>query len=192
MPAHHRFPDDGSTKVRKSLTGIFMIIFLKYDVPDAHCPCQCAIPVFDGLLPEPYNRQILEVLFVAAHWHALAKLHMHNDLTLDVMDDVTASLGEKLRIFNDSTCSVFITRELEREFNARSRREAKKAAANRKLTARVPQHGDQTAQSRHPEARSVYTIATEAESGQATNGNARHLKKFNLNTYKCHALGDYT
>ncbi|KIM83848.1 hypothetical protein PILCRDRAFT_68635, partial [Piloderma croceum F 1598] len=47
---------------------------------------QCAIPVFDGLLPEPHNSAVLDLLFVIAHWHGLAKLHMHHDLTLDILD----------------------------------------------------------------------------------------------------------
>jgi hypothetical protein len=79
--------------------------------------CQCTIPVFEGLLPEPYSSQILQLLFVAAHWHGLAKLCLHNDLTLDVMDSVTTSLGNKLREFNDKTCSTFITQELDQEFS---------------------------------------------------------------------------
>jgi hypothetical protein len=89
---------------------------------------QCAIPVFDGLLPEPHNRAVMELLFVMAHWHALAKLRMHNDCTLDVMQTVTVSLGNKLRRFSQVTCSAFATKELQREYNARVRREARTAA----------------------------------------------------------------
>jgi hypothetical protein len=80
---------------------------------------QCAIPVFDGLLPEPHNGAILKLLFVMAHWHGLAKLRMHNDLTLDVMDVVTVSLGDKLRAFSQDTCAAFDTKELPREADAR-------------------------------------------------------------------------
>ena|ERR1700722_16852829 len=90
---------------------------------------QCAIPVFDGLLPEPHNGRILRLLFTIAHWHALAKLRVHNDSTLGVMDSTTKLLGEKLREFKDKTCSAFETRELKREYNARIRRTAKSIAA---------------------------------------------------------------
>src|ERR1700722_11481806 len=92
---------------------------------------QCAIPVFDGLLPEPHNGRTLLLLFTMAHLHALAKLRLHNDFTLDVMDSVTRLLGERLRDFKDKTCSAFETRELKREYNARIRRQAKSTAAKR-------------------------------------------------------------
>jgi len=64
-----------------------------------------------------------------AHWHGLAKLRLHNDATLDVLDSVTKSLGDKLREFRDKTCSAFETRELKREYNARIRRTAKSTTA---------------------------------------------------------------
>lgn len=61
--------------------------------------CQCAIPVFDGLLPEPHNSSIMRLLFLCAHWHGLAKLRLHSDLTLDILDDVTTTLGEVFHHF---------------------------------------------------------------------------------------------
>jgi len=118
---------------------------------------------------------------------------MHNDLTLNVMDDVTVSLGEKLRTFNDLTCSAFVTRELKREFNARTRREAKKTAAKPTSTAKRYQRDigqlsrfdtDTVHQPRDP--------STSEPENPLVDNKARLLKKFNLNTYKCHALGDYT
>jgi hypothetical protein len=63
-----------------------------------------------------------------AHWHAMAKLRLHNDLTLAVMDAITVSLGEKLRSFGQNTCSAFATKDLRKEYNARLRRDTKKAA----------------------------------------------------------------
>jgi hypothetical protein len=145
----------------------------------------------------------MELLFVAAHWHSLAKLRMHNDLTLDVMEAVTVALGEKLREFKDKTCSAFITRELKRESDARARRQAKKAAADKgKSTAKRPHR---TAQSLHSNSTSTEPsdqlkhqlsgVAVESEdvaTDASPNGNAKRLKAFNLNTYKLHALGDYT
>src|SRR5215472_8538807 len=83
---------------------------------------KCAIPVFNGLLPEPHNRRVIWLLFVLAHWHGLAKLRMHTDLTLDVMEQVTSSLGHELRTFKDKTCTSFQTRELQWEFEARIRK----------------------------------------------------------------------
>jgi hypothetical protein len=87
---------------------------------------QCAIPVFEGLLPEPHNTKVLRLLFTFAHWHGLAKLRMHTDATLEMLDDETTVLGMQLRDFQLSTCSVYKTRELMREKKARERRENKK------------------------------------------------------------------
>jgi hypothetical protein len=53
---------------------------------------------------------------------------MHNGLSLEVMDTVTASLGKQLRDFCTKTCPAFDTKELRREYDARVRREAKQAA----------------------------------------------------------------
>lgn len=67
-----------------------------------------------------------------AHWHGLAKLRMHHDLLLDVLDDETKALGLRLRKFSQRTCAAFDTKELQREYNARVRRQAKQAErANR-------------------------------------------------------------
>lgn len=86
---------------------------------------QCALPVFDGLFPEPYNSVVLDLLFLCAHWHALAKLRMHTDQTLELLDDITISLGCQFRFFVDTVCPDFKTRELPREAAARTRRSKK-------------------------------------------------------------------
>jgi hypothetical protein len=143
------------------------------------------------LLPEPHNQQILDLLFEAAHWHSLAKLRMHNDLTLDIMDAVTVSLGEKLREFNDTTCSAFITRELEREFNARVRRQAKEAAKKNNTKSRRSGSDAVDAEANDPH-RPRISIESQNAAADGPRTNARRLKHFNLNTYKAHALGDYT
>jgi hypothetical protein len=82
---------------------------------------QCAIPAFDGLLPEPHNKRLLKLLFDLAHWHGLAKLRMHTDVTLGILSQVTTSLGNSFRDFQEKTCATFQTRELERERAARER-----------------------------------------------------------------------
>jgi hypothetical protein len=88
---------------------------------------QCAIPVFDGLLPEPHNTRVLKLLFQLGHWHSLAKLRMHTDTTLHILSQVTVSLGNSLREFEEKTCTMFQTRELEREQTARNRRQEQSA-----------------------------------------------------------------
>jgi hypothetical protein len=89
-------------------------------------PYQCIIPVFDGLLPEPHNSSILRLLFTCAHWHGLAKLRLHTDSTLCILDETTVSIGTEFRAFTAKTCAAFDTRELSREVEARKRRGLKR------------------------------------------------------------------
>lgn len=89
---------------------------------------QCAIPVFAGLLPEPHNSRLLELLFVVAQWHGLAKLRIHTDHTLEILDQFTTLLGKSLRDFLSKTCLAFDTKELPREANARRSRKKNKNA----------------------------------------------------------------
>ncbi|KAF7971052.1 hypothetical protein HWV62_22187 [Athelia sp. TMB] len=135
---------------------------------------QCSIAVFDGLLPEPHNTAIMKLLFTCSHWHALAKLRMHTDITLDIMDLVTTRLGRELRSFAKNTCTAFDTRELKREVAARHRRKLRAALAassQRGIDPAVTADGDMSEAARH-------------EIGP-------RMKRFNLNTVKLHALGDH-
>ena len=50
----------------------------------------------DGLLPEPYNVQLLVLLYCLAEWHALAKLRMHTEHTLEGLDKATTEIGHEL------------------------------------------------------------------------------------------------
>jgi hypothetical protein len=59
---------------------------------------------------------------MCAHWHGLAKLRMHSDLTLDILDEVTTFLGKAFRHFRDGVCSAYTAKELPREAGARRRR----------------------------------------------------------------------
>jgi len=79
---------------------------------------QCSIPVFEGLLPEPFNGMLLRLLYKTAEWHALAKLQMHTDSTLDLLEGVTRELGRLMRQFRDKTSDEFDTVELPRETGA--------------------------------------------------------------------------
>jgi hypothetical protein len=88
---------------------------------------------------------------------------MHTDTTLDILSQVTISLGKRMREFEEKTCAMFQTRELERERVARQRRQEKDMAKG------------------------------VAGPGRAARGaTARKPKHLNLRTYKYHALGDYT
>ena len=81
---------------------------------------------------------------------------MHTDPTLEILDATTISLGQQFRVFVNTTCSAFNTRELNRKANARKWREAKKRGKMNTTTTMT-----------------------------------RRQKKFNLETYKYHSLGDY-
>jgi hypothetical protein len=90
---------------------------------------------------------------------------MHTDSTLAIFDDVTIDIGAKFRTFERETCSSFDTRELNREANARKRRRTRKKG---------------------PEALNVVNPTNSSDPLDEA-----RLKKFNLQIYKHHALGDY-
>jgi hypothetical protein len=63
---------------------------------------------------------------------------MHHDMTLSLLDYMTTWLGAQMRLFDHVTCSTVVTRELQREADARARREGKGKAANKGTAARKP------------------------------------------------------
>jgi hypothetical protein len=157
---------------------------------------------------------VLQLLFTAAQWHALAKLRLHNDFTLDILESVTESFGQQLRHFSDKTCSAFATRELPREYSARIRRNATatKLARNVTVTREMalphqqlsntfagpidvlpPSHPpDDVHMTEHnPPALPTISKSSGAPHVIRRTGNTRQSKTLNLNTYKIHALGDY-
>jgi hypothetical protein len=109
----------------------------------------------------------LRLLFICAYWHGLAKLRLHTDQTLDIIDDTTVRMGAEFRAFVDKTCPSFDTRELARETDARNRREQKEARSQA-----------QTNQS-----------TGSSETGRKVAEPKR--KTFSLKRYTYHALGDY-
>jgi hypothetical protein len=56
---------------------------------------QCIIPVIEGLI-EPHNNAILQLLFTLAQWHALAKLQVHTDATVALLERTTKLLGRRI------------------------------------------------------------------------------------------------
>jgi hypothetical protein len=122
---------------------------------------QDMIPAIEGLLEEPYNGQLLTLLYCLSEWHALAKLRMHTEHTLDHLDNATTMIGQELRSFRDWTGNAFTCRELPCEINARNRKREKK-----------PKKPGENTKGK--------TKVTEPKT-----------KLFNLAIYKFHALGDY-
>lgn len=134
---------------------------------------QCAMPVFEHLLPDPHNKIVLDLLFDLATWHAYAKLRLHTTSTVETFREVTKSLGITLRHFRKVTCEDYITRELPQETAARGRRTAAKALKK----------GDKD-KGKAPARKSAKGKAKEDEPPSK-------IQKLNLSTYKLHSLGDY-
>lgn len=138
---------------------------------------QDMIPAVDGLLSEPYNSMMITLLYRLAEWHALAKLRMHTEHTLQFLEKATTTLGQELRKFRDATQNSFKCQELPKETTARSRRRKRTQATNTNLEtqpnpetqANLDQHVDDLKKPSPPP----------------------KLKVLNLFTYKFHALGDY-
>lgn len=80
------------------------------------------MPVFEGLLPEPHNKQLMKLLYRTAEFHAFSKLRMHTDSSLRHLEGITTELGKLVRAFEKSCSSEFETFELPREREARHRR----------------------------------------------------------------------
>jgi len=67
---------------------------------------------------------VIELLFIFATWHALAKLHIHTDVSLRLLDTATTALGNALRYFAQVTCPEFNTFETSTEYTKRQRQQA--------------------------------------------------------------------
>jgi hypothetical protein len=63
----------------------------------------------------------MKLLYRTAEWHALGKLRMHTDATLEHLESLTKDFGLLMRQFRDLTCSQFQTVELPGELAARNR-----------------------------------------------------------------------
>ncbi|KAJ7169185.1 hypothetical protein C8R43DRAFT_1121076 [Mycena crocata] len=58
----------------------------------------CSLPVIEGLIPDEYNSEVLDMLFALAEWHTLVKLKMHTDYNSDdpAVKDFMPKLQEHL------------------------------------------------------------------------------------------------
>ncbi|KAH8093841.1 hypothetical protein BXZ70DRAFT_897117 [Cristinia sonorae] len=128
---------------------------------------QCVIPCIEDLLPSPHNEAILDLLYVCNYWHALSKMRMHTDTSLQLFEHVTSVLGTQLRHFERITCLAFTTKETQKERATRIR------AESRGVTSRA----------------SGALSSTDNVSDQSSDN--RRSKKFHVKTIKHHSLGDY-
>ncbi|KAJ3963333.1 hypothetical protein EV361DRAFT_813464 [Lentinula raphanica] len=109
---------------------------------------QCSIPVFDGLLPDKiHDRKLMTLLYRTAEWHALAKLRMHTEDTLEYLQTITEQLGKLMREFRDISNSDFQTYETDREVQARYRRQQQAAGGS----------GSSQIQGRQPKSLNLFT-----------------------------------
>lgn len=110
-----------------------------------------------------------------AHWHGLAKLRMHSDLTLEIMDQVTSALGQQFCHFKATVCAGYVTHELRQEVERRAQRLAKQA----------------TKQKTAHKGKQRVGVAAQGKSNDTLDQGVKRCKVFNFQTYKFHALGDY-
>ncbi|KAH6897581.1 hypothetical protein BKA70DRAFT_1116289, partial [Coprinopsis sp. MPI-PUGE-AT-0042] len=99
-------------------------------------------------------------------WHALAKLRLHHDMTLQLLDDATVALGSQFRKFQVETCNEIATFELPGEADARARKALKTASSGASTSVSSTTDGTTVSTTRRP-------------------------KSYSLSTPKYHALGHY-
>ena len=140
----------------------------------------------------------MTLLFRLAEWHALAKLRMHTESTLSYMESATVILGRELRRFRDTTCSAFSTTELPKEARAQVRKESRKQAkaSTSNMLAEmsdIPRVLSDTMEIEmsNISAESAIVLPEIAEITFTKPSNKKAKKKFNLSTYKFHAIADY-
>lgn len=122
----------------------------------------------EGILPGEHNKILLDLAFDMATWQAYSKLRMHTSHTIESLRSQTKELGKLLRRYANRVCPGYNTKQLPGEAAAAYRR---RAAAKKKAASAPKQAG-----------------------APVTKSNARKgsdIKRFNLKTYKTHALGDY-
>jgi hypothetical protein len=122
---------------------------------------KCAMPCFEGLFPQSCEKTILDLLFMLATWHALAKLRLHTTSSLSFFEQCTKLLGRVIRKFHDRICPRYETHDTPQE-------------AATKL--------------RHDAARTAKSGADKGKPGAKKKSSGR---TFSLETYKLHALGHY-
>ena len=135
----------------------------------------------------------MDLLFILAHWHTLAKLRQHTDLSLSILESVTVQLGESMRSFQETTCAAYQTKELKREQAARTRQAARKRRATAKSSARAEKVAGAavTVKARATASSAPSSSSKSKATSKSRPAVAKPRATLNLNTYKDHALGDY-
>lgn len=125
------------------------------------------MPAFEGLFGVDWDSRIQDLLFTLCYWHGLAKLRMHSDTTLKLLNTMTTRLGNSLRFFANITCQHFDTFETP----------AEKAA-----WARAGVHA----------ARKAGMSSNEVNTQPPKDAGGPRQQVYNMNTFKIHELGHYS
>ncbi|PIL34014.1 hypothetical protein GSI_03722 [Ganoderma sinense ZZ0214-1] len=118
-----RMPTFGRARIRKFWHDVASR--KKLAARDYEAFLQTVMPAFEGLLPLCDNQMVGDLLFELANWHALAKLRLHTDVTLDIFRAATKTMYDAVRNFSSTTCARYATYELPKEAQARARRASK-------------------------------------------------------------------
>ena len=139
------------------------------------------MPVFEGLLPPEDDETVADMLFELSNWHALAKLRMQHDVTLENLDLATSHMYATIRTFAQTTCEKYTTHELPAESDARARRQrAKQTSSASKGKGKAVSNRDASA---GPPADPADDAAVST---------SRRVVRFTvMESIKYHALGDY-
>ncbi|TEB24443.1 hypothetical protein FA13DRAFT_1797302 [Coprinellus micaceus] len=142
----HEFENRGMEAAVPAFDATPSCLFHRYEqhIIGSRTRFSCSIPSFESLLPGDHNARLMSLLFVCAQWHALAKLKLHNDYTLRLLDYTTTQLGALMRRFDRDTCTPTPTKELAKEADARAKKEGAK--------------GQKGSASQQPKSLGMYTI----------------------------------
>lgn len=161
--------------------------------------CKCSIPAFEGLLDQPHNKRLLKLLYHAAEWHALAKLRMHTESSLALLETLTSDFGKLMVQFRDQTCTQFATCELPREAASRARRQADQIRKTRDNDPLIGQHPEATPPVQPPTSSPLIQVSSDgaapetipAAPAAGSTSSGKRKRALNLLTVKFHFLGDY-
>lgn len=139
----------------------------------------------------------MKLLYRTAEWHGLAKLRIHTEGSLELLEQLTKELGSLLRDFSKTTSTDFKTYELPREVQERQRRALAQGPTQsivRDRSVAVPDERQATSSLSSQTTTTTSTTSTPTSAipePSSTSKNGRREKMFNLSTVKLHFLGDY-
>lgn len=98
-----RFPPNIAEMRQRTARHFEDILQVTYSVHIKHASnrgfVQCSILAFEGLFPPEHDTIIRVLLFRLAEWHALAKLRLHSDDSLALLDGTLRQLADQFRKF---------------------------------------------------------------------------------------------